>query len=68
MRVDPGKSAVEFMPRTTLAVEDVGVPKAVPVRPNAMLSRRCAEAVISANWWDSGRHEHLVSHQLLTKM
>ena len=25
-----------------------------------MLSRRCATAVINANWWDSGRLEHLV--------
>ena len=28
--------------------------------PNAMLSRRCATAVVSASWWDSGRLEHLV--------
>ncbi len=25
-----------------------------------MLSRRCATAVVGANWWDSGRLEHLV--------
>ena len=25
-----------------------------------MLSRRCATAVVRANWWDSGRLEHLV--------
>ena len=31
-----------------------------PSRPNAMLSRRCATAVVRANWWDSGRLEHLV--------
>jgi len=30
------------------------------LRANAMLSRRRATAVISANWWDGGRLEHLV--------
>ena len=34
-----------------------------PSRPNAMLSRRCATALVSANWWDSGRLEHLVRRQ-----
>ena len=34
-----------------------------PSRPNAMLSRRCATAVVNANWWDSGRLEHLVRPQ-----
>jgi len=33
-------------------------------RPNAMLSRRRATAVVSANWWDGGRLEHLVSYPL----
>jgi len=29
-------------------------------RPNAMLSRRRTTEVVSANWWDGGRLEHLV--------
>jgi len=29
-------------------------------RPNAMLSRRRAIALVRANWWDGGRLEHLV--------
>jgi len=33
------------------------------VRPNAMLSRRRATAIVSANWWDGGRLEHLVRQQ-----
>ena len=38
-----------------------------PKKANAMLSRRCATATIRANWWDSGRLEHLVSFRLFCK-
>ena len=37
------------------------------VRSNAMLSRRRATAVVSANWWDGGRLEHSVSFPLFSR-
>ena len=39
--------------------------RTLSTRPNAMLSRRRATAVVSANWWDGGRLEQLVRYSAI---